>query len=292
MLTVTGASTSIMCKAMDFDTLAALLEWDDTASEPVYVNDRQWHPDAADPALIGAATSGDVDTIRERATKGAVIDGVDEDGWTALVHAVMNNQVEAVRCLLELGADPDVEASDDEASLVDAAAERGYAEVAWALLRAGAADSTDGFDESRCPVCARAILIGSADECGHWVLRLDSDFTWSSDAAQPLVDAAEELDSALSDLDYLANGLPDHERLQWLFDAYHDRSILSELLDRAEGTVVTTPYEATSYLMEWCGSDLFLEEPGPTLSRALVLAQSVRAEVAALHAQLPPEGDG
>jgi hypothetical protein len=246
---------------------------------------------ASDAALIRAAASGDVEAIRERAAIGAAIDGVDEDGWTALVHAVLNNQLAAVRCLLELGADPNVEVSDDVAWLVDAAAERGYAEVAWALLQAGAADSTEGFAESRCPVCARAILIGSADECGHWVLRLDSDFTWSSDAAQPLVDAAEELDSALSDLDYLANGLPDHERLQWLFDAYHDRSILSELLDRAEGTVVTTPYEATSYLMEWCGSDLFLEEPGPTLSRALVLAQSVRAEVAALHAQLPPEGD-
>jgi hypothetical protein len=46
MLTVTGATTRISCREMDFDTLAGLLGADATASEPVDVNDRDWLPEA------------------------------------------------------------------------------------------------------------------------------------------------------------------------------------------------------------------------------------------------------
>jgi hypothetical protein len=248
-------------------------------------------PDGADDVLIRAAASGDVNTIRERVAAGAAIDGVGLEGWTALIHAVMNNQVEAVECLVALGADPNVETSGDEPSLVDVAANRGYAEVAWALLQAGAMDSVDGMDESRCPICARAILIGSADECEHWVLRWDPEFTWSSDAAGPLVEAAEDLERAVSDLEELGDTLASREGLGWIHQAYCGRRILSELLDRAGGAVAT-PYEASGYLIEWSGSDVFIADAAPTLQRAVMFARDLCAELAALKAEIEQEQDG
>lgn len=45
-LTVSSASTAIVCKELDFDALAALLVLDDTADEPVSVNGRNWPPEA------------------------------------------------------------------------------------------------------------------------------------------------------------------------------------------------------------------------------------------------------
>ncbi|MEW6323118.1 MAG: ankyrin repeat domain-containing protein [Acidobacteriota bacterium] len=69
--------------------------------------------------LIWAARTGDVAAIRALAARGINLDAapdtplmfvfpdVDHAGWTALQHAVQKRQVEAVRVLLDMGADPD-----------------------------------------------------------------------------------------------------------------------------------------------------------------------------------------
>lgn len=69
--------------------------------------------------LIWAARTGDVDTIRRLAASGIDLDAApatpirfvlpdfDHAQWTALQHAAGKHQVEAVRVLLEWGAQPD-----------------------------------------------------------------------------------------------------------------------------------------------------------------------------------------
>src|SRR4051812_13097324 len=74
-------------------------------------------------ALIWAARHGDVATIRKLAARGVDLDAsptvdlkfvfpdFDHRGRTALQHAVVKDQVDAVRVLLESGADPDAQLS-------------------------------------------------------------------------------------------------------------------------------------------------------------------------------------
>lgn len=69
--------------------------------------------------LVWAARTGDVDAIRRLAASGIDLDAspstpirfvfpdVDHVKWTALQHAAGKHQVDAVRVLLEWGADPD-----------------------------------------------------------------------------------------------------------------------------------------------------------------------------------------
>jgi len=73
--------------------------------------------------LIWAARHGDVATIRNLAARGVDLDAsptvdlkfvfpdFDHRGRTALQHAVVKDQVDAVRVLLEWGADPDAQQS-------------------------------------------------------------------------------------------------------------------------------------------------------------------------------------
>src|SRR5882672_2837483 len=69
--------------------------------------------------LVWAARRGDVAAIRKLAASGVDLDAspateikfifpdFDHRAWTALQHAVAKNQIDAVRVLLEWGADPD-----------------------------------------------------------------------------------------------------------------------------------------------------------------------------------------
>ncbi|HEY9025978.1 MAG TPA: ankyrin repeat domain-containing protein, partial [Burkholderiaceae bacterium] len=75
---------------------------------------------AADGALRRAADAGDVQAIRRLlAQPGAQVDAVDAEGRSALLHAVLARQPEAVRALLAAGADP---ARADRAGLTPRAA--------------------------------------------------------------------------------------------------------------------------------------------------------------------------
>jgi len=69
--------------------------------------------DAAQLALVQAASSGDVAMMEKAVKAGASIDGIDADGRTALINAVRipiyeQQQAEAVWWLLDRGADPNL----------------------------------------------------------------------------------------------------------------------------------------------------------------------------------------
>ena len=85
--------------------------------------------------LVWAARTGDVAAIRRLAASGVDLDAspatpirfvfpdFDHAHWTALQHAVVKQQVEAVRVLLEWGADPDANGSNATALLIAAGSE-------------------------------------------------------------------------------------------------------------------------------------------------------------------------
>lgn len=65
------------------------------------------------------------------------VDAQKKDGDTALRLAVVNNQVESVRLLLEAGANPDIQNADGNTPLIRAVAQ-GYTEITKLLLQHGA----------------------------------------------------------------------------------------------------------------------------------------------------------
>ena len=115
--------------------------------------------------LVWAARTGDVAAIRRLAASGVDLDAspvtamkfvfpdLDHRSWTALQHAAGKQQVEAVRALLEWGADPDamtdggtpllIAAGSDDSTmmrlLLDAGADvnRTMATEAWAEVNDG-----------------------------------------------------------------------------------------------------------------------------------------------------------
>jgi ankyrin repeat protein len=99
--------------------------------------------------LVWAARTGDVAALRTLAASGIDLDAstatprvfvfpdLDHIRWTALQHAVQKHQVEAVRVLLEWGADPDARPNGSYTPLLIAAADRDPT-IARLLLDAGA----------------------------------------------------------------------------------------------------------------------------------------------------------
>jgi ankyrin repeat protein len=59
-----------------------------------------------------AAMLGKVREIRGLLAAGAVVNAVDERGWSPLMHAATKNEFEAIEVLLKAGADPSLTNSD------------------------------------------------------------------------------------------------------------------------------------------------------------------------------------
>ena len=62
--------------------------------------------------LYQAVSRGDVAELRRLVASGMNVDVLDEDGWTALLYAALNGHVEAIRVLVELGANKDAKVSE------------------------------------------------------------------------------------------------------------------------------------------------------------------------------------
>ena len=88
------------------------------------------------PAIVEAAKTGDVASLRALVTSGADVNAPQGDGATALHWAAHRNDVEAVELLLEAGATADRE-NDLGATALWLASTSGSAEVIAALLEAG-----------------------------------------------------------------------------------------------------------------------------------------------------------
>ena len=99
--------------------------------------------------LVWAARTGDVAAIRRLAASGVDLDAsvatrhifvfpdLDHIRWTALQHAVHKHQVDAVRILLECGADPDARPAGNYTPLLIAAFDKDPT-ISRLLLEAGA----------------------------------------------------------------------------------------------------------------------------------------------------------
>jgi ankyrin repeat protein len=100
--------------------------------------------------LVWAARTGDVAAIRRLAASGVdlnassvtpiafVFPDFDHRGWTALQHAVQKNRVDAVRALLESGANPDARPAGSAITPLFIAAGDTDPTIARLLVEAGA----------------------------------------------------------------------------------------------------------------------------------------------------------
>ena len=87
--------------------------------------------------LHRAAKAGDIEVLNALLAAGAEVDGHDDRGWTALMHAVNEGQDPLVELLLASKANPDVRAPDGATALFIAAS-RGRTEIVALLRQAGA----------------------------------------------------------------------------------------------------------------------------------------------------------
>ncbi|KAK7396140.1 hypothetical protein VNO78_16934 [Psophocarpus tetragonolobus] len=87
--------------------------------------------------LCVAARKGEVRSIERVIESGAVVNGRDQHGWTALHRACFKGRVEAVRALLERGIDVDARDEDGYGAL-HCAVEAGHGDVAEVLVKKGA----------------------------------------------------------------------------------------------------------------------------------------------------------
>ncbi|GAX80422.1 hypothetical protein CEUSTIGMA_g7861.t1 [Chlamydomonas eustigma] len=85
--------------------------------------------------LTSAASLGDVSTITMLVDRGAKVDFETRGGVTPLMVATREDQREAVRCLLQHGADPGVASKDTGKSACDIAEELGLQEVYSLLMQ-------------------------------------------------------------------------------------------------------------------------------------------------------------
>ncbi|KAK7336282.1 hypothetical protein VNO77_16818 [Canavalia gladiata] len=86
--------------------------------------------------LCVAARKGEVRSIQRLIESGAVINGRDQHGWTALHRACFKGRIDAVRALLEKGIDMD--AKDEEGyTALHCGVESGHADVTEVLVKKG-----------------------------------------------------------------------------------------------------------------------------------------------------------
>lgn len=92
---------------------------------------------AGETALHWLAVENDLNGVRILAELGADVNTLDHSHTSPLIHAVGLGYLEMSRLLLELGADPNVQSTTNETAL-DCAVTAGHVEIASALLDSGA----------------------------------------------------------------------------------------------------------------------------------------------------------
>lgn len=88
--------------------------------------------------FISAAARGDVSELGRLLEEGADINGQNENGWTALKQAVVNNEQAAAQFLLEAGAKPNIPSFDKKTCPIHNAVRNKNTELVGLLLRHGA----------------------------------------------------------------------------------------------------------------------------------------------------------
>ena len=119
---------------------------DATEPEPVPVRVDQFNEEGETP-LIGAIREGTPNAIRSLLDAGANPNAADRTSrtWTVLMHAIHQGRDEVVDLLLERGADPNGVSGNGKTALMMAAG-YGHASIVEALLTAGADPRTEAPD--------------------------------------------------------------------------------------------------------------------------------------------------
>lgn len=166
-------------------------------------------------SVAEAGKRGDLATIDRLLGLGLDIDGSDEHGATALLHASGTGQLDLVRALLERGADPR-HCNAREISPVAAAILAGRQDVVELLVARGV--------ELEAPVLGRLSALGLASACLRqplvdWLLRRGADIEARAAAESPLeivlelvFDAARPLAPIQSMLERLLEGRANPDR--------------------------------------------------------------------------------
>jgi uncharacterized protein len=95
-------------------------------------------PERLQTLLFDAARMGRTDVLPALLQAGAGIEALDERGHSPLVLTSYNDQIEATRLLLELGAKPDGDPPTEGNTALMGVAFKGYDEIARLLIDAGA----------------------------------------------------------------------------------------------------------------------------------------------------------
>jgi hypothetical protein len=104
--------------------------------------DKPVSPGVLKKKLFNAAKSGDVKALRDALDAGIDVHSLSANKWTALHEACRYGQLEAVKVLLEAGADPNLpHPQNGFTPMVVATFDKGHTEIVRALLRGGAAPS-------------------------------------------------------------------------------------------------------------------------------------------------------
>ena len=97
----------------------------------------------SDTEFMNACFRGDVEAIRALLEKGADINGVAEDGMTGLMLAASRGDLDTVKFLLAAGADIHLRLKDPCCTALDFAAMHGYTKILEEIIAAGA-DTNEG----------------------------------------------------------------------------------------------------------------------------------------------------
>lgn len=117
---------------------------------------------AAELALIDAVAKKDIARVELLLSKGFPTDCEDDDGWTALHHAVRAGSVECINALLDAGADLNTDDDDHGRFLIWLAVKRGHAECVQLLVDRGV-DINAVDEESGMTLLHEAVYSGHPD---------------------------------------------------------------------------------------------------------------------------------
>lgn len=122
----------------DMEMFRYFLDRVEDLNQPAGAEDHFFSP------LMAAASEDRTDMLQILLERGADVNYINPDGWTALIEAADEGSLSSARILLAAGADPNLKGRQSYRSAIAMAASEGYPEIMSILIEAGA-DIDGGF---------------------------------------------------------------------------------------------------------------------------------------------------